>query len=220
MSCLFGLFRCRTEVHQIDDAHVRDARIGFETDFTGTAVRVAHLNLVGLDLRTEFSESVLVELWEGEATIASESATAYALGQEHVGRTEFGQGNHILIYTHLSGRTSEVQGNALIGRMEVEAVYEILHDKLGGLVELHLLHHLFHAMQTRTLSAEHWIFTLLGGFPEGGLEFGTLTIGNVEHTLRLPDLSAAHTLHTFWEDDLVASPSAQTFKKLIHHFLI
>ena len=89
--------------------------------------------------------------------------------------------------------------------MEVKPILQIGHDKLGRLVKLHLLHHLTHAMQTGTLSTEHGILTLFGGLPEGSFELGTLTVGDVEHTLRFPDLAAAHPLHTFGEDHLIAS---------------
>ena len=92
--------------------------------------------------------------------------------------------------------------------MEVETVYEVLHDKLSRLVELelrsslltlgrtdasivllsltrslHIIHHLAHTVQTGTLGTEHGIFSMLGGFPESGLKLGTLTVGNIEHTL-------------------------------------
>ncbi len=122
-----------------------------------------------------------------------------------------------------------MQGDMTVDRMEVEAVDEILHDKLGRLVELHLMHHLAlrasfftlgrvdasitllslthnlaHTMQTRTLGAEDGVFALFAGFPKGSFEFGTLAVGNVEHTFRFPNLAAAHALHTFREDDLVA----------------
>ena len=103
--------------------------------------------------------------------------------------------------------------------MEVKTRHEILHNKLGRLVELHLLHHLLHTMQTRTLGTEHRILTLFRSFPEGSLQFRTLTIGYVKHTLRLPDLSAAHTLHTFREDDLIARLSTK-LDNLIHQVVL
>ena len=97
-----------------------------------------------------------------------------------------------------------MDSNGLVGGMEVETILQVGHDEFGRLVELHLLHHFLHAVQTGTLATEHGILTLLRSFPEGGFEFGTLTVGDVEHTLRLPDLAAAHLLHTFREDDFVA----------------
>ena len=89
--------------------------------------------------------------------------------------------------------------------MEVKARCKILHDKFGRLIEFHLLHHLFHAMQTRTLRTEHRIFALFRSLPKRLLQFGTLAVCDVKHTLRLPDLSAAHTLHTLRENHLIAS---------------
>ena len=59
-------------------------------------------------------------------------------------------------------------------------------------------------MQTGALGTEYRIFAFFRSLPEGCLQFGTLAIGNVEHTFRFPDLSAAHLLHAFGEDDLVA----------------
>ena len=89
--------------------------------------------------------------------------------------------------------------------MEVETWHEIFHDKLCGLVKLHLLHHLLHAVQTRTLGTEHRVLTLFGCLPQRLFELSTLTVGYVEHSLRLPDLSAAHLLHTLGEDHFITS---------------
>ena len=70
----------------------------------------------------------------------------------------------------------------LVGRMEVQTVHEVLHDKLRWIVEIHLLHHLLHPVQTGTLCTEYRELPLLRGFPERRLQFGTLTVSNVEHT--------------------------------------
>ena len=74
----------------------------FKADLAGAAIGVAHLNVVGLYLRAKLTESVLVQLREGEATIASEATTANALGQEDIVRTEFGKRYHILVDAHLT----------------------------------------------------------------------------------------------------------------------
>ena len=49
------LLGCCTLIDQIDNAHVRNARIRLQTYLAGTAVRIAHLNVVGLDLRAELA---------------------------------------------------------------------------------------------------------------------------------------------------------------------
>ena len=117
----------------------------------------------------------------------------------------------------------------LVRRMEIQTVHKVGHDKLGRLVELHLVHHLAlrasfftlgradasiallslthhlaHTVQTRALGTEYRIFAFFRSLPEGCLQFGALTVGNVEHAFRLPNLAAAHLLHAFGEDDLVA----------------
>ena len=108
-----------------------------------------------------------------------------------------------------------MQCNTLVCRMEVKTIHEISHDKLSRLIELHLLHHLTHTVQTWTLSAEHRILAFLRCLPQGCLQFGTLTVCDIEHTLRLPNLSAAHLLHSLWEDYLIASLCHQ-LDNLIH----
>ena len=57
---LSRLFGSCTLIHQIDNAHIRDTRIRFQTDFAGTTLGLAHLDLVGLNLWTELTETVLV----------------------------------------------------------------------------------------------------------------------------------------------------------------
>ena len=94
------LFRCCTFIDQIDDAHVRNARVRLKADFAGAAIGVAYLNVVGLNLWTELAQTVLVELREGEATVTGKAATADALGQEDIRGTQLGQGNHVLVHTH------------------------------------------------------------------------------------------------------------------------
>ena len=108
-----------------------------------------------------------------------------------------------------------MESDTFVCRMEVKTIYEISHDKFGWLIEFHLLHHLAHTVQARTLSAEHWIFALLRCFPKRCLQFGTLTVCNIEHTLRLPNLTTAHTIHSLWEDYLIASLRHQ-LDNLIH----
>ena len=108
-----------------------------------------------------------------------------------------------------------MQGDMAVDRMEVEAVDEIFHNKLSRFIQFHFMHHLFHAMQTRTLRTEDWVFTLFAGFPKGCFEFSTLAVGYVEHALTLPNLSATHTFHALREDDLVASLGHQ-LDHLVH----
>ena len=88
--------------------------------------------------------------------------------------------------------------------MEVETWHEILHDKLRRLIQLHTFHNLLHAVQTWTLGTKYRITSLFRCFPQRLFQFGTLTVGNVEHTLRLPNLSAAHLLHALREYGLIA----------------
>ena len=160
--------------------------------------------MVRLDLRTELAQTVLVEFREGETTVASEAAAADTLGQEDLRGAHLGEVDEIVGHTHLSSRTGDVEGDGTVDGVEVETWHEIVHDELCRLVEFHLMHHLFHAVQTGTLGTEHGVLAVFGGLPQRLLQFGTLAVGNVEHTLRLPYLSAAHLLHAFWEDDLVA----------------
>ena len=98
------LFLCRRAlVDEIDDAHVGDACVRLETDLAGAAVRVAHLDVVRLDLRTELAQSVFVELGEGETTVAGEATAAYALRQEDVRGAHLGEVDEIVGHTHLTG---------------------------------------------------------------------------------------------------------------------
>ena len=55
----FLLWRC-TLVDEIDDAYVGNAGVGFKSYLAGTAVRVAHLDVVLLYLRAQLTESVHV----------------------------------------------------------------------------------------------------------------------------------------------------------------
>ena len=73
-------FRRRAEVHQIDDAHVGDAGVGFQTNLAGTAIGGAHLNLFLLNLRAELPQTELVELGEGESAVTGKAAAAHAFG--------------------------------------------------------------------------------------------------------------------------------------------
>ena len=84
MSC--GLCCC-TLVDEVDDTHIRDARIRFETDFTGAAIGIAHLDMVDLNLRTEFAETIFIEFGEREPAVACESTTSDAFGEKYVVRT-------------------------------------------------------------------------------------------------------------------------------------
>ena len=165
--------------------------------------------MVGLDLRAKLAQAVLIELGEGEAAIAGKATTTHAFRQENIVGAQLGQIDQVVGHAHLTGRTSYVQSNRTIDGMEIEAWHQILHDELTGLVEMHLMHHLLHTVQARALSTENGVLALLGSLPQGGLEFGTLAVGNVKHTLRLPNLSAAHTFHTFGEYHLVAGLSHQ-----------
>ena len=142
------------------NVQIRDTCVGFQTDLTGTAVGVANLNMILLDLRTELAQAIAVQLWEGEATVTGEAAAAHTLWNQHIVRTEFGEGNHILIHTHVTGRAGDMDGNGLVGGMEVETILQVGHDEFGRLVELHLLHHFLHAVQTGTLTTEYGILTL------------------------------------------------------------
>ena len=69
----------RTLINQIDDAHIRYARICLKTNLTGSTIGIAHLNMVSLNLRTELTKTILVEFGEGKAPIASKTATPYPL---------------------------------------------------------------------------------------------------------------------------------------------
>ena len=98
----------RTLVDEIDDTHVRDACVRLEADLTGTAIGVAHLDMVGLDLWTEFAQTILIEFWEGESPVASEAAAAYALWQINLRGTHLGEINQIIGHAHLSCRTGDM----------------------------------------------------------------------------------------------------------------
>ena len=81
------------------------------------------------------------------------------------------------------------------------------------------MHHLLHTVQTRTLCTEHRIFALLRSLPERSLQFRTLTVGNVEHTLRFPNLTTTHPLHSLRENHLISRLPHQ-FTNLIHKRLL
>ena len=55
---------------------------------------------------------------------------------------------------------------------------------------------------------------MLAGFPEGFFEFGCLAVGDVEHSLRFPDGTAAHLVDALREDDGIACLVAE-----FHHFI-
>ena len=74
----------RTLIHQIDDAHIRYARICFKTNLAGSAIGIAHLYMVSLNLRTELTKAILVELGEGKTSIASETTTPYLFGKKDI----------------------------------------------------------------------------------------------------------------------------------------
>ena len=90
-------------MYQIDNAHIRDTCVRLQANLAGTAVRIAHLDVISLDLRTELAQAVLIELREGETAIASETTATHALGQEDVVRAEFGEVDEIIGHTHLTG---------------------------------------------------------------------------------------------------------------------
>ena len=55
---------------------------------------------------------------------------------------------------------------------------------------------------------------MLAGLPKGLVEFGGLTVGDVEHALGLPYGAAAHLFQPVGEDDLVARLASQ-----LHHLI-
>ncbi len=59
----------------------------FQANLASTTIGVAYFNMVGLYLRTKLTQTVLVQLWEGKAAIASKTAAANTLRQEHIVRT-------------------------------------------------------------------------------------------------------------------------------------
>ena len=81
---LFSFLCRRTLIDQIDNTHIRYASIGLQTDFTGSAVRLAHLNMVRLDLGMQFTQAILIQFREGESSVARESATPYPFREEHI----------------------------------------------------------------------------------------------------------------------------------------
>ena len=91
---------CRTLVYQIDDVHVRDARVGLKAYLTRPAVGIAHFDVVSLNLRAQLAQSVLVEFRECKATVAGEAATANALWQTDFGRTHLGKVDEVVGNTH------------------------------------------------------------------------------------------------------------------------
>ena len=155
----------RTLIHQIDDAHIRYARICFKTNLAGSTIGIAHLYMVSLNLRTELTKTVFVQFREGETSVTSEAATTHTLRQEDVRRAFLGEVDEIVGHAHLSRRASQMQGDRLVNGMEIKSVYKVCHNELCRLVKLHFLHHLTHTVQTRTLGAEHGVFALFGGLP-------------------------------------------------------
>lgn len=97
----FLLFRRRTLVDEIDDAHIGDAGVRLKTYLAGAAVAVAHLDFISLYLRTKLAQSVAIQLGEGEAPVASEAAAAYTLGQEDASGAHLGKVDEIVGHTHL-----------------------------------------------------------------------------------------------------------------------
>ena len=143
---LFQLFVRRTLIDQVDNAHVWNTCVCLQTNLAGTAVRVAHLNVIGLDLRTQLAKAIFIQLRERKASVASKATTAHALRQEDIRRTHLGEIDEIVCHTHLPRRTGDVKGERTVYRMEVETIHQIGHDKFCWLVQLHLLHHFTHAV--------------------------------------------------------------------------
>jgi len=73
--------------------------------------------------------------------------------------------------------------DSTINLPESKIILKELEDELYRLVEFETWHHLAHTMQTWTLVAEDWVFTLLTCFPKGFLKFCTLAVCNIEHAL-------------------------------------
>ena len=96
-----------------------------------------------------------------------------------------------------------MNGDGTIQFLEDEIVLEELEDELNGFVKFQSWHHLAHTMQTWALVTKNRIFTLVASFPKCLLEFCTLAVGDIEHTLRFPNLSAAHLVHALREDNFI-----------------
>ena len=64
-------------------------------------------------------------------------------------------------------------------------------------------------MQAGALVAHDGIFALFAGLPQRLVEFSGLAVGDVEHTLRLPNGAAAHLFQSLGEDDLITRLAAQ-----------
>ena len=78
---LFQLFGRRTLIDQIDNTHVWNTCVCLQANLAGTAVRIAHLDVVGLNLRTKFAQTVLVQFWERKASVTSKATAPYSFGQ-------------------------------------------------------------------------------------------------------------------------------------------
>ena len=83
------LFGCGTEIDKVDNAHIGDASVRLQSDFTSTTIGVAYFNMIGFDLWTELAQTILVEFWESKSPIASEATATHALRQEDIRRTQF-----------------------------------------------------------------------------------------------------------------------------------
>lgn len=177
------LLRNSTLVDQIGDAHVGHTGIGLKAYLTSTTVGITVFHSECLNLGLQLAQCVFVDFGEGEATVAGKTATAYAFGNQDVVGAHLGKGYELITEAHLTGGTSDVDGYLAVDGMELETVLEEGHDELYGFVEFHLGHHLTHTVEARALVTENGIFALLGSYPKGFFQFGTLAVGNVEHSL-------------------------------------
>ena len=84
------LFRSCTFINKIGYADIRYARVGGETDFAGPAVAVAHLDMVGLYLRSQFTQGIGIEFGMGETAVTSKTTATYLLGNKNLSGTKFG----------------------------------------------------------------------------------------------------------------------------------
>ena len=81
-------------------------------------------------------------------------------------------------------------------------------DEFGRFVEFHRFDMIAHAMQTGTLIAKDRIAAAIRRFQQSCLKFGSLTVGNIRHTLAFPDHAAAKLIHIIRENHFIASFSA------------
>ena len=74
-----------TFIYQVDYGHIRNAGVGCQPDFTGTAVGISDAYAGCFYLGAEFAQGVCIQFGICEAAVAGKAAAAYFFGYDDFG---------------------------------------------------------------------------------------------------------------------------------------